>query len=112
MLNNYLESEALIYCISAQVAITSQGEALQKRIKLMANDLYSSGDLSFSYDRQIQKIVEKTKKDILDEGWDIADKQGVSWFIGLYAQAYSIADSTKDFKQIFQDAFKKYFQVY
>lgn len=107
---DYLEMNAAIYCISAKRAISMQGESLMDRIRMIANDMHRQNHQFMPYDAFIGKIVDWTKESIVSEGWSLTEVDGISWFIALYAKAYSIVKSEYGFDQIFKDAFKLYYQ--
>lgn len=107
---DYLEMNATIYCISAKRAIDMQEESLMYRIRSMANDMSRQNQQFMPYDTFINKVVDWTEESIVAEGWSKTDVDGISWFIALYAKAYSIIKPEYSFDQIFKDAFKFYYQ--
>lgn len=106
---DFLEMNATIYCISAKRAITVQGESLMDKIRMMANDMRRQNQQSASYDTFISVIVDWTRESIINEGWSLTEVNGISWFIALYAKAYSLIKPEYSFDQIFKDAFKLYY---
>ena len=107
---DYLEMNAAIYCISAKRAISIQGESLMDRIRMIANDMRRQNQQFMSYDTFVEKVVDWTEESIVSEGWSLTEVDGISWFIALYAKAYSIIKPEYSFDQIFKDAFKLYYQ--
>lgn len=105
-----LEINADIYCMSAKLAIDMQGDLLMARIRMMADDMRKQNQQLMQYNTFIEKIVDWTKESIVAEGWSITDEDGISWFIALYAKAYSIIRPEYSFDRIFKDAFKLYYQ--
>lgn len=101
---------ATIYCISAKRAIDMQGESLMSRIRSMANDMSRQNQQFMPYDIFISKVVDWTEEYIVAEGWSKTDVDGISWFIALYAKAYSLIKPENSFDKVFKDAFKCYYK--
>ena len=107
---NNLETNVAIFCASAKQAIKMQGKPLMDRIQLMANDMHEQNQHTIPYNTFIKMIVNWTKECITNEGWSLTDVDGISWFIALFAKAYSIIKPEYNFDRIFKDAFKLYYQ--
>ena len=108
-----IEREAEIYCTSAKVALRSQEKSIEPQIADMANNLIVKGVLNFSYSTILQFMVTWTEQAVRANGWNIQDEDGVSWWIGLYAQSYILAMNKNEhsFEEIFKTVFVKYFET-
>ena len=53
------------------------------------------------------------KQAVRANGWNIQDEDGVSWWIGLYAQSYirAMNNNEHSFDEIFKTVFIKYFEI-
>ena len=108
-----IEREAEIYCTSAKVALRSQEKSIEPQIADMANNLIVKGVLNLSYSTILQLMVTWTEQAVRANGWNIQDEDGVSWWIGLYAQSYirAMNNNEHSFEEIFKTVFVKYFET-
>lgn len=108
-----IEKEAEIYCTSAKVALKSQEKSIGPQIADMANNLIVNGVVDFPYSTILQFMVTWTEQAVRANGWNIQDEDGVSWWIGLYAQSYiqTMNNNEHSFDEIFKAVFVKYFEL-
>lgn len=108
-----IEKEAEIYCTSAKVALKSQEKSIGPQIADMANNLIVNGVVDFPYSTILQFMVTWTEQAVRANGWNIQDEDGVSWWIGLYAQSYirAMNNNEHSFDEIFKAVFVKYFEL-
>ena len=104
-----LDINAENYCTSALNAIKVQGKPLQDRLEWMANEMLRKKQDKMPYDEFIVSAVRWTREAIVKEGWSLTDANGISWFVSLYAGAYSSIKPGCSFRQIFKDIFKSYY---
>ncbi len=107
-----IEKEAEIYCTSTKVALKSQERNIEPQIAGMANNLIVKGVVNFPYSTILQFMVTWTEQAVRANGWNIQDEDGVSWWIGLYAQSYirAMNNNEHSFDEIFKAVFIKYFK--
>lgn len=108
-----MPSEAEIYYISFRHSAARQGEPLQHRINYMARQLEGSDVVHLPYNQAVTRIVMMVKGMMRDEGWQLNDVDGVSWFLGLTVTAYIRALSTfnqRTDREVFIECFNRYFE--
>lgn len=109
----HMPSEAEIYYISFRHSAARQGEPLQHRINHMARQLEGSDIVHLPYLQAVNRIVTIVKDLMRNEGWELNDVDGVSWFVGLIVTAYIRALGTFNMrtdKEVFIECFNKYFE--
>ena len=108
-----MPSEAEIYYISFRHSAARQGEPLQHRINHMARQLEGSDIVHLPYLQAVNRIVTMVKGLMRNEGWELNDVDGVSWFLGLIVTAYIRALGTFNMrtdKEVFIECFNRYFE--
>ena len=108
-----MPSEAEIYYISFRHSAARQGEPLQHRINYMARQLEDSDIVHLPYNHAVTRIVMMVKGMMRDEGWQLNDVDGVSWFLGLTVTAYIRALGTfnqRTDRELFVECFNRYFE--
>lgn len=108
--NVLLDLDADIYCRATYQSVVQH--ASPARITSMAMDLLRQGCEEWSLNALTSNMVEWVKKDVTASGWELTDKDGVSWWIGLYAMAYTKTrtDNLHPFDEIFKNAYILYFK--
>lgn len=108
-----IDKESSIYCISAQNALAQASESVLCVIRNQASAWIRFGVKKLEYEKAIQEIVKYAKENCQQQGWELYDEEGMSWFLGIHSKAYDIAcgESSHGFSKIFKDAFIKHFSA-
>ena len=104
------ELEAKTYSIAASLSITQAGKDLVDVISSISANMINVGLLNRPYEDIIKVIIHSVVRDIQDEGWDLMDVDGVSWFIGIYVKAY--IQATKSTESLYTKIFSEIFVCY
>jgi hypothetical protein len=104
-------SDASVYCQSSKIALASSNQTTNTNISKMANMMSEKGFHRVSYDTVIGQIVDNTKQFVVREKWDINDKQGFSWFLGMICKAATMSHKSfaDKYDPLFIDSFNNHF---
>ena len=79
----------------------------------MARQLEGSDMVHIPYNQAVTRIVVMVRGMMRDEGWQLNDVDGVSWFLGLTVTAYIRALGTfnqRTDREVFIECFNRYFE--
>lgn len=105
-----IEVEATIYAKSAIISMGQQPEYVDKVTDEIKKHCVSLHLETCTHNEWVEIFVTWLENDVKAENWDIHDKDGVAWYLGLYCKAYTKMFPLASFDMIFTDCFKEYFK--
>lgn len=99
---------ATIYSMNRMLESPLEKDSLELQISELEKYIAEAKWGSQSPEMIVQTIVREVRYAVKAEGWSLSDVDGVSWFIGLYSEAYVRAQGG-DFIKLFIVCYIKYF---
>lgn len=100
-----------VYLHASRVQLEAQREDVNDLTRSISSQMIQDGFLKKPYSSVLSFICEQTKEKVENNGWEIYDPDGVSWFLALYCESYSkFVNSHYSYDKVFSDCFRYYFR--